>query len=235
VSAPNKNVRLTLTKRGPVRVPDTLMVHEIYASVQGESSFVGVPCTFIRLTGCNLRCSWCDTEHAFYDGTRMQRSEVLARALSSDTPLVELTGGEPLLQPGAIPLMKELADAGKIVLLETSGERDISMVDPRVHRIMDLKAPGSGEVARNLWSNIEHLTRRDEVKIVLRDRADYEWAREKIREHRLDQRAREVLLSCVHGALAPKDLVAWILEDKLPVRFQLQMHKVVWGANTQGV
>ncbi len=230
MSAPNKNLRLT-----PIRVPDTLVVHEIYASVQGESSFVGVPCTFVRLTGCNLRCSWCDTTQAFYGGTRMQRSEVLARALSFDTPLVEVTGGEPLLQPGALPLMNELADAGRTVLLETSGERDISVVDPRVHRIVDLKAPGSGEAARNRWSNIEHLTKRDEVKIVLRDRGDYEWAREKILEHRVHERAREVLLSCVHGSLAPKDLVAWILEDKLPVRFQLQMHKVVWGADTQGV
>lgn len=216
-------------------MPDTLVIHEIYASVQGESSFVGVPCTFVRLTGCNLRCSWCDTTQAFYGGTRMKRSEVLARALSFDTPLVELTGGEPLLQPGALPLMRELADAGRTVLLETSGERDISAVDPRVHRIVDLKAPGSGEDARNLWSNVEHLTKRDEVKIVLRDRADYEWAREKLREHRLHERVRDVLLSCVHGSLAPKDLVAWILEDKLPVRFQLQIHKVVWGADTQGV
>jgi len=230
VSAPNKHLRLM-----PQRLPDTLVIHEIYASVQGESSFVGVPCTFVRLTGCNLRCSWCDTTQAFYGGTRMKRREVHARALAFDTPLVELTGGEPLLQPGALPLMRELADAGRTVLLETSGERDISAVDPRVHRIVDLKAPGSGEDARNLWSNVEHLTKRDEVKVVLRDRADYEWAREKILTHRLHERAREVLLSCVHGSLAPKELVAWILEDNLPVRFQLQLHKVVWGADTQGV
>lgn len=230
MSAPNKHVRLT-----PARVPDTLVVHEIYASVQGESSFVGVPCTFVRLTGCNLRCSWCDTPQAFFHGTRMQRRDVLARALSLDTPLVELTGGEPLLQPGAVPLMRELADAGRTVLLETSGERDISAVDPRVHRIVDLKAPASGESHRNRWENIAHLTRNDEVKLVLASRADYEWARDVVREHRLDARVREVLLSCVHGALDPQHLVAWILEDKLPVRFQLQLHKVVWGKDQQGV
>lgn len=230
VSAPTQHVRLT-----PIRVPDTLVVHEIYASVQGESSFVGVPCTFVRLTGCNLRCSWCDTPQAFYKGTRLRRRDVLSRALSFGTPLIELTGGEPLLQPGAIPLLRELADAGRTVLLETSGERDISAVDPRVHRIIDLKAPGSGESHRNLWSNVEHLTKRDEVKFVLRDRVDYEWARSKIREHRLHERAREVLISPVHGDVDPKDLVAWILEDKLPARFQLQLHKVVWGKDTQGV
>jgi 7-carboxy-7-deazaguanine synthase len=230
VSLVHKSVRLI-----PIRVPDTLVVHEIYASVQGESSFVGIPCTFVRLTGCNLRCSWCDTPHAFYDGTRMKRTEVLARALSFDTPLVELTGGEPLLQPGAIPLLSELADAGRTVLLETSGERDISRVDPRVHRIVDLKAPASGESHRNLWSNLDHLTKNDEIKLVLADRADYEWARDVVREHRLDARVRDVLMSCVHGSLDPQQLVAWILEDKLKVRFQLQMHKVVWGADKQGV
>lgn len=219
----------------PTKVLDTLVVHEIYASVQGESSFVGVPCTFVRLTGCNLRCTWCDTPQAFYGGTRMKRSEVLERALSFATPLVELTGGEPLLQPGAIPLLRELAEAGRTVLLETSGERDISLVDPRVHRIVDLKAPGSGEHERNRWSNVDHLTKRDEVKMVLADRADYEWARAVIREHRLHERAREILISPVHGAVDPKQLVAWMLEDHLPARFQLQLHKVVWGPETQGV
>jgi 7-carboxy-7-deazaguanine synthase len=217
------------------RIPDTLVVHEIYSSVQGESSFVGVPCTFIRLTGCNLRCTWCDTEQAFYGGTRMQRADVLERALAFNTPLVELTGGEPLLQPGALPLMTELAEAGRTVLLETSGERDISLVDPRVHRIIDLKAPGSGESHRILWSNLDHLTKRDEVKLVLKDRADYEWARDVIRTQRPHERAREVLMSTVFGSLDPKDLVQWILDDQLPVRFQLQLHKIVWGRDTQGV
>jgi 7-carboxy-7-deazaguanine synthase len=217
------------------RVPETLVVHEIYASVQGESSFAGVPCAFVRLTGCNLRCSYCDTTQAFYGGERMKRTDVLARALSFETPLVELTGGEPLLQPGALPLMAELADAGRTVLLETSGERDVSRVDPRVHRIVDLKAPSSGECHRNRWENLLHLGRRDEVKFVLADRADYEWARSVIREHRLERRVGHVLVSCVFGRVAPRDVVAWMLEDRLPARFQLQMHKVIWAPDAQGV
>src|SRR4051794_4960809 len=159
---------------------DTLVVHEIYASIQGESTFAGLPCTFVRLTGCNLRCTWCDTAQAFYGGTRMARGDVLSRALALGTPLVELTGGEPLLQPGVIPLMAELCDAGRRVLVETSGEADVSKVDPRVHKIMDLKAPGSGECHRNRWDNLGHLTARDEIKFVLQDRTDYEWMRETI-------------------------------------------------------
>ena len=214
---------------------ESLVVHEIYASIQGESTFAGLPCTFVRLTGCNLRCRWCDTPQAFYEGTRMTRAEVLERALSFATPLVELTGGEPLLQPAALPLMSELCDAGKTVLVETSGERDISGVDPRVHRIVDLKAPGSGESHRNRWENIPLLGERDEVKLVLADRADYEWARDTIREHRLNERAAHVLLSPVHGKLDPKDLVRWMLEDALPARFQLQLHKHVWPPSARGV
>ena len=214
---------------------DTLVVHEIYRSIQGESSFAGLPCTFVRLTGCNLRCSWCDTPHAFYEGERMRREDVLARALSFGTELVELTGGEPLLQPGAFPLMSELCDAGRTVLVETSGERDITAVDPRVHRIVDLKAPGSGEHERNRWSNVVALGPRDEVKIVLRDRADYEWARDVIREHRLNERAGGVLVSCVHGELEPRSVVEWMLEDALPARFQLQMHKHIWPSDARGV
>jgi 7-carboxy-7-deazaguanine synthase len=224
-----------LTSETEQRVPDTLVVHEIYASIQGESSWAGIPCTFVRLTGCNLRCSWCDTTHAFKGGTRLARSEVLARALATETQLVELTGGEPLLQPGAIPLLRELADAGRTVLLETSGERDVSAVDPRVHKIVDLKAPGSGEHLRNRWSNLEHLTARDEIKIVLASRADYEWARDVLRERGVAERVGHVLLSCVFGAVAPRDVVAWMLEDRLPARFQLQMHKHVWPADATGV
>jgi 7-carboxy-7-deazaguanine synthase len=214
---------------------DTLVVHEIYASVQGESTFVGLPCAFVRLTGCNLRCSWCDTAQAFYGGARMRRADVLARALELATPLVELTGGEPLLQPGAIPLMRELCDAGRTVLVETSGEADVSRVDPRVHKIMDLKAPGSGECHRNRWQNLEHLTARDELKFVLKDRADYEWMRSVVRDRGLDAIAGALLASPVWGALAPRDLVAWVLEDRLPVRVQVQLHKVIWGAEAQGV
>src|SRR5204863_3669646 len=152
---------------------DTLVIHEIYASIQGESTFAGLPCTFVRTTGCNLRCSWCDTPQAFYGGTRMSRADVRERALATGTKLVELTGGEPLLQPGVFPLMKELCDAGRTVLVETSGEADVSSVDPRVHKIMDLKAPGSGECERNRWTNLEHLRATDENKFVLADRVDY--------------------------------------------------------------
>ncbi|UCF48703.1 MAG: radical SAM protein [Myxococcales bacterium] len=214
---------------------DPIRIHEIYESIQGESTFAGLPCTFVRLSRCNLRCRWCDTPQAFEGGTQMERAEVLDKALSFETPLVEVTGGEPLLQAGSIPLLRELCDAGRTVLLETSGERDISQVDPRVHRIMDLKAPGSDESHRNRWENIEHLTRRDEVKIVLSDRGDYEWAKRVIEEHGLVDRVNAVLLSCVWGELDPQDLVQWVLQDKLPVRVQIQVHKVIWGPNTQGV
>ncbi len=214
---------------------DTLVVHEIYRSIQGESTFAGLPCAFVRLTGCNLRCTWCDTPQAFYGGTRLRRGEVRDRALGLGTPLVELTGGEPLLQPGAIPLMTELCDAGRTVLVETSGEADVSRVDPRVHKIMDLKAPGSGEHLRNRWRNLDHLTARDEIKFVLASRADYEWMRATVRERALGARGVALLASTVWGALAPRDLVAWVLEDELPVRVQVQLHKIIWGRDAQGV
>ncbi|MGH7439827.1 MAG: radical SAM protein [Polyangiaceae bacterium] len=214
---------------------DTLVIHEIYASIQGESTFAGLPCTFVRTTGCNLRCVWCDTPQAFYGGTRMARGDVLSRALSFATPLVELTGGEPLLQPGVLPLMTELCDAGKTVLVETSGEADVSAVDARVHKIMDLKCPGSGESHRNRWTNLRHITPRDEIKFVLADRADYEWMRSALREHDLPTRTPNLLASTVFGRLATRDLVAWVLEDELPVRVQLQMHKYVWPPDATGV
>jgi 7-carboxy-7-deazaguanine synthase len=213
----------------------TLLIHEIYRSIQGESSFAGRPCTLVRLSACNLRCSWCDTPQAFTGGTRMPRADVLQKALAWGTPTVLVTGGEPLLQPEVLPLLRELCDAGKTVLLETSGERDVSGVDPRVHRIVDLKAPGSGESQGNRWSNLALLTARDQIKFVLLDRADYEWAREVIARERLRERVGEVLLSCVHGVLDPQQLVAWVLEDDLDVRVQLQLHKYIWGANAQGV
>jgi 7-carboxy-7-deazaguanine synthase len=214
---------------------DTLVVHEIYSSIQGESTFAGLPCTFVRLTGCNLRCTWCDTPQAFYGGKRMPRAEVLDRALALGTPLVELTGGEPLLQPGAIPLLTEICDAGRTALVETSGEADVSRVDRRVHKIMDLKAPGSGESHRNRWSNLDHIGARDEIKFVLADRADYEWMRAVVRERALDDKGCALLASAVWGRLATKDLVAWVMEDALRVRVQVQMHKVIWGADAQGV
>lgn len=214
---------------------DSLVIHEIYASIQGESTFAGLPCTFVRTTGCNLRCSWCDTTQAFYGGTRMTRAEVLERALATGTELVELTGGEPLLQPGVLPLMTELCDAGRTVLIETSGEADVSRVDPRVHKIMDLKAPGSGESARNRWSNLDHIGAGDELKFVLANRGDYEWMRDVIRSRDLPRRTPHLLASTVFGKLATKQLVEWVLADKLPVRVQLQMHKYVWAPEAQGV
>ncbi len=214
---------------------DTLVVHEIYPSIQGESTFAGLPCTFVRLTGCNLRCAWCDTTQAFYGGKRMSRVDVRERALGFGTPLVELTGGEPLLQPGAIPLLRELCDAGPTVLVETSGEADVSRVDPRVHKIMDLKAPGSGESRRNRWENLAYIGPRDEIKFVLADRTDYEWMRDVIGARALSRLGCTLLASPVWGKLSPKDLVAWVLEDGLVVRVQVQMHKVIWGADTQGV
>jgi 7-carboxy-7-deazaguanine synthase len=214
---------------------DTLVIHEIYSSMQGESTFAGLPCTFVRTTGCNLRCVWCDTPQAFYGGTRMNRADVLAKALSFRTPLVELTGGEPLLQPGVFPLMRELCDSGRTVLVETSGEADVSAVDPRVHKVMDLKCPGSGESHRNRWENLQHITPRDEIKFVLADRADYEWMRTAIPEHQLTSRTPNLLASTVFGRLATRDLVTWVLDDALPVRVQLQMHKYVWAPDATGV
>lgn len=214
---------------------ENLKVHEIYTSIQGESTFAGLACTFVRLVGCNLRCTWCDTTQAFYGGTRMSRSQVLAAALQSGVPLVELTGGEPLLQPGTLPLLEELCDAGRTVLLETSGERPIDAVDPRVHRILDLKPPGSGECDRNRMENLELLTLKDEVKFVLTGRTDYEWARETILSYRLHEQTKAVLLSCAFGYLDPKTLVDWMLQDALPARLQLQMHKYIWDPRATGV
>ena len=212
-----------------------LTVNEIYQSVQGESTWAGLPCIFVRLTFCDLRCTYCDTEYAFYEGKKMTLDEILQEVRAFGCPLVEVTGGEPLLQPNCIPLLSMLCDAGFTVLLETSGTHDIAVVDPRVHRIMDLKTPSSGECARNLYGNIAHLTARDELKIVIGSREDYEWTREQVRDHGLDTKVRAVLLSPVFGKIAPSDIVAWMLEDKLPVRFQLQMHKFIWEPRARGV
>jgi 7-carboxy-7-deazaguanine synthase len=214
---------------------DWIVVHEIYASIQGESTFAGLRCGFIRTTGCNLRCVWCDTPQAFRGGTRMGRGDVLSRALDLGTPLVEVTGGEPLLQPGVFPLLTELCDAGKTTLIETSGEADVARVDPRVHKIMDLKCPGSGESHRNRWSNLEHISPRDEIKFVLADRADYEWMREVVSSRDLTRRTPSLLASVVAGKLEARRLVEWVLEDALPVRVQLQLHKIIWGSEATGV
>ena len=213
----------------------SLRVNEIYFSIQGESTWAGLRCVFIRLTACDLRCTYCDTTYAFYEGKRRPLAEVLEEALRYDAPLVELTGGEPLLQKASLPLMSALCDAGRTVLIETSGAHDISGIDPRVHRIMDLKTPGSGECHRNRYENIPHLTRRDEVKFVLSSREDYEWAREQICQHDLPARVNAVLLSPVFGKIEPVSIVNWMLEDSLPARFQLQMHKFIWDPKERGV
>ncbi len=215
-------------------------VTEIFRSVQGESTWAGLPCTFVRLTGCPLRCVWCDTEYAFHGGERMTLDQVRGRVEDLGTRLVEITGGEPLVQPGAFVLARQLVESGYTVLVETSGALDTSALDPRVHKIMDLKCPGSGEVERNLWSNLDHLTERDEVKFVVRGRTDYEWTRDVIRERGLDRRVgegslRALLISPVWGEVDHEELAGWILDDHLPARFQIQLHKLIWGADVQGV
>lgn len=211
----------------------SLRVSEIFYSLQGESTRVGLPTVFIRLTGCPLRCTWCDTEYAFTGGTSRTIADIVTEAGKHNTRTVCVTGGEPLAQKNCLILLSALCDAGFDVSLETSGALDIGGVDPRVSRIMDLKAPGSGESDKNLWSNLAHLRANDEVKVVVADRADYEWARTAIAEHQLAEVCR-VLLSPVQGKLSPSDLADWILADpmpegRFPVRFQLQLHKVLWG------
>jgi 7-carboxy-7-deazaguanine synthase len=212
----------------------SLVVHEIYRSLQGESTFAGLPCVFVRLTACHLRCGYCDTPHAFHQGQTLTLDEVVARALALGDRLVEVTGGEPLLQPEALPLMTRLADAGRTVLLETSGALDIGPVDPRVHVILDLKTPGSGELEANLWENLARLKPSDEVKFVVCDRADFDWAVAQVRAHHLVDRC-PVLLSPVSGRVSPSDLASWILQSGLPLRLQLQLHKILWGPSARGV
>jgi 7-carboxy-7-deazaguanine synthase len=213
----------------------TLTINEVYHSIQGESTFAGQPCVFVRLTFCDLRCNYCDTEYAFYEGKKQAVNEIVDLVAKFNCPLVEITGGEPLLQRNVLPLMSILCDAGHTVLLETSGAHDISPVDARVHRIMDLKTPGSGEVEKNLWSNIDHLGERDEVKFVIGSREDYEWSREKAQRFNLTKRCHAVLFSPIFGRIDPRQIVEWILADNLDVRFQLQMHKFIWTPTQRGV
>jgi 7-carboxy-7-deazaguanine synthase len=240
-------------------VSESLVINEIYLSLQGESTYAGLPCVFVRLTACDLRCSYCDTAYAFKEGKKMALADVLTRvnALAAPfkrpaLPLVELTGGEPLLQKNSLPLMKQLCDDGFTVLVETSGAHDISKVDPRVHRIMDLKCPSSGESARNHIANLTHLKATDEIKFVIGTREDYGWAKEQIRQHQL-QNVCPLLFSWVHP-LAPdqqnpalkrvpagqtpisrRELVEQIIADALPVRFQAQLHKIIWPPEQRGV
>jgi 7-carboxy-7-deazaguanine synthase len=211
-----------------------LRVTEVFHSIQGESSYAGLPCVFVRLTGCPLRCSWCDTEYAFYGGTDMSQAEVLQAVQAYRCSLVEITGGEPLHQPSVFPLIESLCEAGFTVLIETSGALDISPVDRRARVIMDVKCPGSGMAERMDWENLNRLSSKDELKFVIRDRADYEWARTLVQDRRLADRCT-VLFSPVFGELEPRDLADWILADRLPVRFQLQLHKQIWDPNARGV
>lgn len=207
---------------------NTLRVTEIFHSIQGESSRVGLPTVFVRLTGCPLRCVWCDTAYAFSGGEALSIDEVLRRVAAFDCATVCVTGGEPLAQKGCLSLLDILCDAGYSVSLETSGALDIGGVDPRVARIMDLKAPGSGEHEKNRWENLDLLTAHDELKFVLASREDYDWAVAACRQRRLFERC-PILFSPVQGQLDPAQLAQWILDDRLPLRFQLQLHKVLWG------
>jgi len=212
-----------------------LTINEIFHSIQGESTHTGRPCVFVRLTACDLRCSWCDTSYAFTEGQKMTIDDVLERVEEYGCDLVEITGGEPLLQSDVYPLMNQLLAAGKTVMVETGGHRSIKDVPSDVIRIVDVKCPGSGESATNHWENLDLLTPHDEVKFVIVDRADYEFAKDVVVRHRLLDRTAAVLFSPVHGVLASRDLAAWILEDRLSVRLQLQAHKYIWDANTRGV
>jgi 7-carboxy-7-deazaguanine synthase len=212
-----------------------LTINEIFHSIQGESTHTGRPCVFVRLTACDLRCSWCDTPYAFTEGQKMTIDDVLDRVEEYGCDLVEITGGEPLLQSDVYPLMNQLLAAGKTVMVETGGHRSIKDVPSGVIRIVDVKCPGSGESATNHWENLGLLTPHDEVKFVIADRTDYEFAKDVVVRHRLLDCAAAVLFSPVHGVLASRDLAAWILEDRLSVRLQLQAHKYIWDANTRGV
>lgn len=205
-----------------------LRITEIFHSLQGEADSVGWPTVFVRLTGCPLRCAWCDTTYSFHGGEWIEIDAILERVSAYGARHVCVTGGEPLAQKRCISLLERLCDAGYYVSLETSGAIDIGAVDARVRRVVDLKAPGSGEVTRNLWSNMVGLRAHDQVKVVLADRADYDWALAAVREHALDGRCA-ILFSPVHGSLDARELAEWILADRAPVRFQMQLHKLLWN------
>jgi 7-carboxy-7-deazaguanine synthase len=212
----------------------SLVIHEIYRSIQGEGTHAGLPCIFVRLTACHLRCGYCDTAHAFQRGDAQTLEEIVRRIDELGDRLVQITGGEPLLQPEVHPLMTRLADSGRRVLLETSGSLDIRPVDPRVRVILDLKTPGSGEVDANLWSNLDLLKPIDEVKFVVCDRDDFDWAVAQIRHHDLTRRC-PILVSPARGAIPPAELADWVLQSGLAIRMQLQLHAIIWGPTTRGV
>jgi 7-carboxy-7-deazaguanine synthase len=227
----SKAHRLVLLNAKPV---GQLLIHEIYQSIQGESSFAGLPCVFVRLAVCDSRCVWCDTPHAFNRGTAHTLEEVENAVVALKTRLVEITGGEPLLQDEVVPLMARLANRGLTVLLETSGAHDIGRVDRRVHIIMDLKCPDSGECDANRWENLEVLKRSDEIKFVIASRRDFDWSVDAVRTHRLHERF-SVLLSPVFGVVQPVELAEWLLTSELPLRMQLQLHKYIWDPDVRGV
>ena len=214
---------------------EKIRLTEIYQSIQGESSFVGKRCIFVRLTGCNLRCSYCDTEYSFYGGKNHSIGDILNIINDFNCNLVEITGGEPLLQKGVLSLMTNLCDKGKTVLIETSGNRDISMIDPRVHVIMDLKTPSSGESHNNRYENIKHLKTKDEVKFVIGSEEDYVWSRNKLVSEKLNELCGNVIFSPVFAKLEYSEIVDWIVRDGLDVTFQLQLHKFIWDPAEKGV
>jgi len=211
-----------------------LKVNEIFKSIQGESSYSGLPCIFIRLTGCNLRCVYCDTEYAFYEGKELSVNQIMDAISPYEIKLAEITGGEPLLQDDVYPLMDALLEKGYKVLLETGGSLSIEKVPGPVIKIMDLKCPGSGEASKNNFKNLKLLTRNDEVKFVILDREDYLWSKETLHRHNIPQKA-SVIFSPVYDKLSLKDLAEWVLEDELPVRLQTQLHKIIWGKDAIGV
>jgi 7-carboxy-7-deazaguanine synthase len=212
----------------------SLRVNEIFYSIQGESTYTGRPCVFVRLTACNLRCRWCDTEYAFYEGEGLTIEQVLERVRDYKCPLVEITGGEPLLQEEVHPLIDRLLLEGYEVLIETGGSLDVGRLDPRVVKILDLKAPGSGMEHRNNLNNLRHLDRKDQVKFVVADRRDYEWAKRMMAEHALAEKV-QVLFSPVFGELHPREVAEWILADRLQARLQIQLHKYLWDPDQRGV